>query len=323
MVGDARMAAENAPVEGDASRWSYAAHTELAFFEADRGNLGAARRHADLAVAGAARSEAPWDRARAVHALAYVLVEEGKDLDAGIARYAEAAEGYRRAGDLRREAITLVNRGATFASLGRFADALDCLDLAIEHARAVGNHRSVAVALENRGAVRRMLGDHEPAEEDLATAINRAESLRFRRLSEAARIERLYLALATGAPSLRARRDEVLPLLAEGEGSPHADAALAVVLRATHALGEDSDALRATALARTAGEIPALTRAELFAAAFAVRSAEEDAEGFLQAVKEHLGAVRVPEDRAVRRRGITRRFVVPEALRTRLEREVR
>lgn len=323
MVGDESLASENAPSEGDGPRWSCASHTELALFEADRGRLSAARRHADRAVAFAGAFDDPWSRARAAHALAYVLVEEGVELDAGVARYAEAAEGYRRAGDLRREAITLVNRGAAFATLGRLADALDCLDLAIEHARAVGNHRSIAVALENRGAVRRMLGDLDAAEEDLDAALSRAESLRFRRLSEAARVERLYLALAAPSTALRARRDEVLPMLAEGDGAPHADAALATCLRATHALGEVSDALRDRAVARCAQAAQPIAQAELRAALYAVRAAEEDAAEFARALSALVASGSDPEDRAVRRRGIHRRFLVPEALRERAEREAR
>lgn len=319
MVGDEALAAANAPPESDASRWSCAAHTELALFEADRARLTAARRHADRAVALAARLDDPWGRARAAHALAYVLVEEGADLDAGLARYAQAAAGYRRAGDLRREAITQVNRGATFAALGRFADALDCLDLAIENARAVGNQRSVAVAMENRGAVRRMLGDLDAADEDLASALARAETLRHRRLSEATRIERLYLALTRPDGTLPARRDAVLPMLDEPDAAPHLDAALASCLRAAHALAEPTGELLARALAHCESAASPLAQLELRAALFAVRGADEDAAAFLRALDAQLATARDDEDRGVRRRGICRRFVVADALRARAE----
>lgn len=319
MVGDEALAAANAPPEGEASRWSCAAHTELALFEADRARLAAARRHADRAVALADHLDDPWGRARAAHALAYVLVEEGADLDAGLARYAQAAAGYRRAGDLRREAVTQVNRGATFAALGRFADALDCLDLAIERARAVGNHRSVAVAMENRGAVRRMLGDLDAADEDLADALARADTLRHRRLSEAARVERLYLALARPDEALRARRDAVLPLLDEPDAAPHHDAALASCLRAAHALGEPTADLVTRALARCEPSAAPLARLELRAALFAVQAAEEDAAAFQRALDAQLATARDEDDRGVRRRGIYRRFVVAEPLRARAE----
>ncbi|MEZ4394894.1 MAG: AAA family ATPase [Polyangiales bacterium] len=315
MVGDEALAAESAPPEGEASRWSCAAHTELALFEADRARLVEARRHADRAVALAGALDDPWGRARAAHALAYVLVEQGEDLDAGLARYAQAAEGYRRAGDLRREAITQVNRGATFAALGRFADALDCLDLAIERARAVGNHRSVAVAMENRGAVRRMLGDLDAADEDLASALARAEALRHRRLSEAARVERLYLALARSDESLRARRDAVLPMLDEPDAAPHHDAALASCLRAARALGEPTAHLLGRALARCASALAPIAQLELRAALFAVRHDGEDVAAFHRALEAQLETARDDEDRGVRRRGIYRRFVVDEALR--------
>jgi tetratricopeptide (TPR) repeat protein len=304
MVGDDALAARHAEGGGGRSKGACAAETELALFAADRGRLPAARVHADRAVALASGLTDPWVRARAAHALAYVLVEEGTDLDAGIARYVEAAEGYRRAGDLRREAITLVNRGATFATLGRLADALDCLELAIEHGRAVGNHRSVAVALENRGAVHRMLGDLDAAEADLAQSLARAEALRFRRLIEAAQVER--------APTLRDRRDAVWPLLAEP--SPHRDAALAACLRAAHALGEPVDALLAQATERCGASPPPLTLIELCAACFEVAPGDDRRDLYRRAVEAHLAGLAGAEARAVSLRGVERRFDVPQGL---------
>lgn len=313
MVGDDALAARHAQGAGARSKGACAAETELALFTADRGRLPEARAHADRAVALAEGLDDPWVRARASHALAYVLVEEGVDLEAGIARYVEAAEGYRRAGDLRREAITLVNRGATFATLGRLADAFDCLELAIEHGRAVGNHRAVAVALENRGAVHRMLGDLDAAEADLAQSLARAEALRFRRLIEAAQVERLYLALTARASTLRARRDAVLPILSEP--SPHGDAALAACLRATHALGEPAEELLARAMARCGEAPPPIALIELLVACGEVAPRDDLSAAYRQAVDAHLAGVSGAEARAVRLRGLERRFDVPAALR--------
>ncbi len=316
MVGDAAMAREAAAalVEGalaGAARWRVAALGELAFLEADHG------RTADARALAARAAEIPcddvWVRARALHALAYVTVEQGDDLADGLARYAEAGDGYRLAGDLRREAITLVNRAATLALLGRFAEALDVLDLALDRAKAVGNLRTVAVCFENRGAVRRALGDHEDADDDLAQSLERAAALGHARLADAAHIERLYLSLARGDDdaTLRARREPVLQILA-GDGDAAATApALASVLRADARLGErhEDRVQRARTLVDALAATP-LHAAELLAALVAVDARDHDRARYESALAQTLAHTRDGAERAVRRRGLERRWLV-------------
>lgn len=312
MTNDPALAARSLPPADAPPRWAAAAHTELALLAADGGRLAEAKRHAERALAAAAPlRDDPWTQARAQHAMAYALVEEGADLAQALTRYAAAATGYREAGDRRREGITLVNRGAAYAGMGRLADALDCLDLAITHAEAIGNVRSVAVARENRGAVLRMLGDDEGAREDLTAALHRAESLRFLRLADAARVELAYLSLSPRAPD-DARRDALAALLpagvSPGDLSP---SALAVALRLSARRGTAREPLETLARQREA-ELPerAAERLEL---QVALLEPQGDAEGFARALQAHLDGA-VDHDRRVRTRGVLRRYAVPPTL---------
>jgi tetratricopeptide (TPR) repeat protein len=313
MTHDTALAAESLPAAESPARWRAAAHTELALLAADGGRLAEAKLHAEQALAAAAPlRDDPWTQARTQHAMAYVLVEEGADLAQGLTRYAAAATGYREAGDRRREAITLVNRGAAYAGMGRLADALDCLDLAITHANAVGNVRSVAVARVNRGAVLRMLGDDEGAREDLTAAVQRAEAMRFHRLIDAARVELGYLALSPRAPD-DTRRESLAALLPSGMGGDDLSApALAVALRLATSLGDPTGHLEDLArrrVATTPQKSP--ERLELQVALLAPRG---DAEGFARALADHLGEEPDGDDRRVKLRGVLRRYAVPSAL---------
>jgi tetratricopeptide (TPR) repeat protein len=313
MTNDPVLAARSLPTADAPARWTAAAHTELALLAADGGRLAESKRHAERALdAAAPLRDDPWTQARAQHAMAYVLVEEGADLAQALTRYAAAATGYREAGDRRREAITLVNRGAAYASMGRLADALDCLDLAITHADAVGNVRSVAVARENRGAVLRMLGDDEGAREDLTAALQRAESLQFRRLADAARVELGYLTLSPRA-SDDARREALAALLPSGEVRDDlSPSALSAALRLATRLGAPVADLQA--LARLRVERAALSSADRLEIRVALLAARGDAESFAQALAEHLGPPTDDEAYPVKARGVLRRYAVPSAL---------
>jgi tetratricopeptide (TPR) repeat protein len=269
-----------------------------------------------VALAGPLGSH--WQRARAAHALAYVLVEEGTRLDQALTHYAAAAADYERAGDLRREAITHVNRGAALAALGRLGESLDSLDLAIQRARAVGNHRATAVALENRGAVRRMIGDREQARADLGDALARARQVGHRALVEVASVELLYVALGGGTDDDELRRlaEGVRPSLDGDLGPTHLAAGTAVVIRALGRLGATDEPLvaRARRLVDDPG-LPLSSRAELRVALWEVDDRREaDAVAFAAL----LGAIVVDaldaEDATIRARAVYRRFETPPAL---------
>lgn len=319
MVGDdARADAARAlldALEGreEVTRWSCAAATELALLHAERGRLAEGRACAERAVAMAPRG-GEWPRARADHALAYVMVEEGARLDEAMARYADAARGYERAGDLRREAITHVNRGATLAMLGRLGEALDSLDLALERARAVGNQRAVAVALENRGAVRRMLGDYEPARDDLRDALARAHTLGHRQLVAVASIERVYLALAARDREALADAAHGLRSALDGDASSGVAVSARAALLRTETERRDGDAAEARALAEEGGRT-ASARAELRVALWAVDGErDDDVAALAHALDEVSRDACDDDDGAVRRGAMLRRFEAPTAL---------
>jgi tetratricopeptide (TPR) repeat protein len=205
-----------------------------------------------------------------------------------------------------------VNRGASYANMGRLADALDCLDLAITHADAVGNVRSVAVARQNRGVVLRMLGDEEGAREDLTAALQRAESLQFRRLADAARVELGYLALSPCAPD-DARREALAALLSAGEARDElSPSALSAALRLATRLGAPAADLQE--LARRRVEQTALYAADRLELQVALLAARGDVASFAQALADHLGPPSADEDYRVKARGVLRRYAVPSAL---------
>jgi tetratricopeptide (TPR) repeat protein len=302
------------------ARWGAAATMELALLYADRGRIAEARERATAAMSAALGVDDPWLQARAAHTLAYVLLEEGADFDRALRLYREAAAGYQRTGDRRREAIALLNGGAALAQVGRFGDALDAFDEARALALRVGNARTAAVSLENRGAVRRALGEHRPAEDDLTLALTEAARLGHRRLAEAARIERLYLALAIDADgsTLRARCEEVAAVAAEAEAPAHAASAVAAALRARARLGDPVAPLidRARAMLDAMTPQPMLA-AELLVALWEVdgrRATDERA--FAAALAAYVEGAGNEADRGVRRRGFARRFMVPEGLRS-------
>ncbi|MBK6535032.1 MAG: AAA family ATPase [Deltaproteobacteria bacterium] len=300
------------------ARWGAAATMELALLYADRGRIAEARERAAAAMSAALGVDDPWLQARAAHTLAYVLLEEGSDFDRALRLYRDAAAGYQRTGDRRREAIALLNGGAALAQVGRFGDALDAFDEARSLALRVGNARTAAVSLENRGAVRRALGEHRPAEDDLALALAEAARLGHRRLAEAARIERLYLALATDADAstLRARCEEVASVAAEAEAPAQAASAVAAALRAGARLGDTVAPMidRARAMLKALTPQPMLA-AELLVALWEVdgrRATDERA--FAAALSAYADGAGNDADRGVRRRGFARRFMVPEGL---------
>jgi len=302
------------------ARWGAAATMELALLYADRGRIAEARERAAAAMSAAQGVDDPWLQARAAHTLAYVLLEEGSDFDRALRLYRDAAAGYQRTGDRRREAIALLNGGAALAQVGRFGDALDAFDEARSLALRVGNARTAAVSLENRGAVRRALGEHRPAEDDLALALTEAARLGHRRLAEAARIERLYLALATDAddPTLRARCEEVASVAAEAEAPAQAASAVAAALRAGARLGDAVAPLvdRARAMLDALTPQPMLA-AELLVALWEVDGRRATDEGaFAAALSAYAEGAGNEADRGVRRRGFARRFMVPEGLRS-------
>ncbi len=317
MIGDAplaRSAAQTFVTSGDAPnpRWSAVGLCELALLEADVGNLDVARDHATDALTRSARVDDVWVAARAAHARAYVDVERGDDLSAALARYAEAGDLYHRAGDLRREAITLVNRAATLALLGRFGEGIDLLDLAIECARAVGNQRSVAVCFENRGSILRALGDFDAAEDDLASALSRAEEIGHVRLAEAARVERLYLAVASGASEdvVAARLNEVRALAESEPPSPILASILASALHGLARLGVRDDATVLRALAMVDAERNPSHVAELAAALWiAGGRVDADLARYRDALDRCLTGASDALDRSVRRRGFERRWL--------------
>jgi len=325
MVGDASLARSAAArlaadQERSHARWGAVGWSELALLEADQGRLDGAHDAAARAVALAARVDDAWVAARAVHAQAYVDVERGDDLPGALARYAEAGDGYERAGDLRREAITLVNRAATLALLGRFAEALDLLGLAIDRARAVGNLRSVAVCLENRGSIRRALGDLEAAEDDLAEALSRAQTIGHPRLAEAACVERLYLAVASGAPAavLAVRLAEVEARVDAAGANVGVASAVSASLRARERLdARDAGAVgRARALVVALAEHP-MQIAELSAALWAADGRRaEDLARYREALERCVSGAADPHDRAVRLRALERRWLIPTAHRS-------
>ncbi|MFO0609272.1 MAG: protein kinase [Polyangiales bacterium] len=181
---------------GDA-RWGAAVHIDLAMVRATGAALPEAERHAELARALAARAGGAWLSARAEATSAYVRSEAGGVAE-GLALYERAAEGFAAVGDRRREALMRSNAGWALLRLGRLDAAEAQMGAAIEASRRVGNQVTVAACTHNLGVLRRMRGDWDGA----GRLQHEAESVAARRhngrLVAAARVERVYVALARG-----------------------------------------------------------------------------------------------------------------------------
>jgi len=107
------------------------------------------------------------------------LFREGEPLQQGtleerrkaIEKYQEALELFRKAGDRRVEAVTLINIGEVYSSLGEMQKALEKYNEALPIARAVDDRESEATALNNIGLAYQSLGEMQKALDNLNEAL--------------------------------------------------------------------------------------------------------------------------------------------------------
>jgi class 3 adenylate cyclase/tetratricopeptide (TPR) repeat protein len=120
-----------------------------------------------------AAPEDGWARARALNSLAVVT----KDQQTALRLSEEAtavAEGF---GDPFSVAMTSVQRARILEELGRFEEALPCLEAAVATFEDLGARWELADATAERGDARRGLGQLDAAEDDLRGALHISEEL--------------------------------------------------------------------------------------------------------------------------------------------------
>jgi tetratricopeptide (TPR) repeat protein len=120
-----------------------------------------------------AAPEDGWARARALNSLAVVTMDQQTALR--LSEEATAvAEGF---GDPFSVAMTGVQRARILEELGRFQDALPCLEAAVATFEDLGARWELADATAERGDARRGLGQLDAAEDDLKRALHISEEL--------------------------------------------------------------------------------------------------------------------------------------------------
>jgi class 3 adenylate cyclase/tetratricopeptide (TPR) repeat protein len=122
-----------------------------------------------------------WSRVRALNSLSIGRDSRG-DLDEALKLSMEAMTLADRIGDQFSIAITCVQRGRVLEDLGRFRDALPCVERGITIFEEFGARWELADATAERGDIRRELGDLDGAEEDLMKAVRITEELGDRQL---------------------------------------------------------------------------------------------------------------------------------------------
>jgi len=122
-----------------------------------------------------------WSRVRALNSLSIGRDSRG-DLDEALKLSMDAMTLADRIGDQFSIAITCVQRGRVLEDLGRFRDALPCVERGITIFEEFGARWELADATAERGDVRRELGDLDGAEEDLMKAVRITEELGDRQL---------------------------------------------------------------------------------------------------------------------------------------------
>jgi class 3 adenylate cyclase/tetratricopeptide (TPR) repeat protein len=120
-----------------------------------------------------AAPEDGWARARALNSLAVVTMDQ----QAALRLSEEATAVAERFGDPFSVAMTSVQRARILEGLGRFEDALPCLEAAVATFEDLGARWELADATAERGDARRGLGQLDAAEDDLKRALHISEEL--------------------------------------------------------------------------------------------------------------------------------------------------
>lgn len=222
-----------------ASRVGAVAHIEMALLRANEGRRDDALGHATSACALSVELGDAWLVARANATLGYVY-GEGDRFDEALERYAVAASGFERAGDLSRAATMNTNAGSVMTHLGRLSDAGDALTAALKLAERARNRATGAIATHNLGFALRLRGDRLGATAHQERAATLASELGHQRLATATALELGYLALG-GDPhdGAMSRALDDLRVRVEPKGAPLP--ALAVAARLAHRLGAPCD----------------------------------------------------------------------------------
>jgi class 3 adenylate cyclase/tetratricopeptide (TPR) repeat protein len=119
-----------------------------------------------------------WARARALNSLSIVTMDQ----QAALRLSEEAAAVAERIGDPFSVAMTSVQRARILEDLGRFEEALACLEPAIATFEDLGARWELADATAERGDARRELGELDASEDDLRRALRISEELGERQL---------------------------------------------------------------------------------------------------------------------------------------------
>jgi DNA-binding SARP family transcriptional activator len=156
-----RRAATNQPPDGNRQFSDIPA--ALGWLEAERANL--------LAAVGQAAADAPNLASQLTRALFGFFLMSGHWQD-GMWANQTAVELARRNQDFAGEAQALIDLGALYRRVGRYHEAVDCLEGSLSILRESGERDSQAAGLTNLGATHQWLGQHDKAiayhEESLA-----------------------------------------------------------------------------------------------------------------------------------------------------------
>jgi len=261
-----------------------AAERELAMLFSEEGEHDEARSHADTAIAIARRAGDDWLAARALSTKAFVLGEAGA-LDESLALHASAADLYVATGDRRREAQARTNAANALLELGRVEEAIPQIEACIAASQRVGNARVIAVSMHNLGLARRLLGELDVAEALQSEVEPEAERLRHAVLRCSVAVERAYLALATTGDCV-ARAEDAVRAADATRTNAWLASATALLLRAQHRAGLDTEETLASARERLAEMKTESARVEMLAAIAEVDpSARDELDAALAAVR--------------------------------------
>ncbi len=164
------------------------------------------------------------------------------DVATARARYAEAANAFELAGDLRRAAGAEANLAETFNRVGAFAEAVSVLEHARQQSRRVGNVVVEGYVLANLGYARAHLGQHDAAAAALGEAAALARQNDDARLGAFVDLYRARARLLAGDAG--AALDAAVALaVARNQAIGLRVGALAVATLASIALGRSDEAL--------------------------------------------------------------------------------